>query len=145
MNISALVAEQWGLANSDVADILLDAPNQPQKGMADSRYLWPTVVFERVCNCSENYGGVGCGECDFGWTGGDCATRKTPVLRRSFARLSAEEKQTFVNATRDLKNEMGLWSVVVEEPSNYSSCRNCYAAERFHIRLLRVFAQLCCP
>ena len=121
MNISALVAEQWGLANSNVVDILLDAPNQPQKGTADSRYLWPTVVFERVCNCSANYGGAGCGDCDFGWTAGDCTIRKTPVVRRSFARLSAEEKQTFVNATRDLKNEGGLWSVIVDEPSNYSS------------------------
>ena len=121
MDITTPVAEQWGRANSDVVRILLDAPNQPQKGTADSRYLWPTVVFERVCSCTGNFGGVACGECDFGWTGGDCATRKTPVVRRRFASLSEEEKQTFVNATRDLKNEMGFWSVIVEEPSNYSS------------------------
>ena len=120
-NITTPVAEQWGRTNSDVVRILLDAPNQPQKGTADSRYLWPTVVFERVCNCSDNYWGVDCGECDFGWTGGNCAIRKTPVVRRSFDRLSAEEKQTFVNATMDLKNETGFWSVIVEEPSNYSS------------------------
>ena len=120
-DITTPVAEQWVQANSDVVRILLDAPNQPQKGTADSRYQWPTVVFERVCNCRGNYGGVDCGDCDFGWTGNNCRTRKTPVVRTSFDRLSAEEKQTFVDATVDLKNEMGVWSVVVEEPSNYSS------------------------
>ena len=108
-DITTPVAEQWIQANSDVVSIMLDAPNQPQKRTADSRYQWPTVVFERVCKCSGNYGGVDCGDCDFGWTGGDCATRKTPVFRKSFDRLSEEEKQTFVDATVDLKNEMGIW------------------------------------
>ena len=120
-DITTPVAKQWIQANSDVVRIMLDAPNQPQKRTADSRYQWPTVVFEKVCKCSGNFSGVDCGDCAFGWTGGDCATRKTPVFRKSFASLSAEEKQTFVDATRDLKNEMGIWSVVVEEPSNYSS------------------------
>ena len=90
VNISALVAKQWEQANSNVVRILLDAPNQPQKGTADSRYQWPIVVFERVCNCSHYYGGVDCGDCDFGWTGNDCRTKKTPVIRTSFGRLSAE-------------------------------------------------------
>ena len=61
------------------------------------------------------------GECDFGWTGSDCSTRKTPVIRKSFNRLTTAEKQTLINATRDLKKEMGYWSVIAGEPSNYTS------------------------
>ena len=120
-DITAQVAAQWERADSEVNAILEGAPNQPQKGTADARYLWPTVVFERICICTGNYGGVGCSECDFGWTGSDCSTRKTPVIRKSFARLTDTEKQTVINATRDLKSEMGFWSVVVEEPLNYTS------------------------
>ena len=120
-NITARVAAQWELADSEVNEILQNTPNEPQKGTADARYLWPTVVFEHVCVCSGNYGGVDCRECNFGWTGSDCSTRKTPVIRKSFNRLTTAEKQTLINATRDLKKEMGYWSVIVEEPSNYTS------------------------
>ena len=120
-NITARVVAQWELANSEVNEILQNTPSEPQKGTADARYLWPTVVFEHVCVCSGNYGGVDCSECDFGWTGSDCSTRKTPVIRKSFNRLTTAEKQTLINATRDLKTEMGYWSVIVEEPSNYTS------------------------
>ena len=79
------------------------------------------IVFENVCICNENFWGVDCSECDFGWTGDDCTTRKTPAVRKSFARLPAEDKQTFVTATRQLKNEMDVWSVVLEEPPTYST------------------------
>ena len=120
-NITARVVAQWGMADSEVNEILQNTPNEPQKGTADARYLWPTVVFERVCICSGNYGGVDCTECDFGWTGTDCSTRKTTVIRKSFNRLTTAEKQTLINATRDLKEEMGYWSVIVGEPSNYTS------------------------
>ena len=122
-NITGQVVAQWNLADSEVTDLLEDAPNNPQKGTADARYLWPTVVFERVCVCNGNYWGVNCNECDFGWTGNNCTTRKTPVVRKSFSRLTPAEKQTLIDATRALKNEMGQWSVVVEEPTNYTSGR----------------------
>ncbi len=98
-NITARVAAQWELADSEVNEILQNTPNEPQKGTADARYLWPTVVFEHVCVCSGNYGGVDCRECNFGWTGSDCSTRKTPVIRKSFNRLTTAEKQTLINAT----------------------------------------------
>ena len=76
-NITARVVAQWELADSEVNEILQNTPNEPQKGTADARYLWPAVVFEWICVCSGNYGGVDCSECDFGWTGYDCSTRKT--------------------------------------------------------------------
>ena len=120
-NVTAEVADQYQDANSIVREILRNAPNEPEKGTADSRYLWPTVVFENVCECSGNYGGIDCTECNFGWTGSDCNTKKTPVIRRSFSSFTPEEKERFVTATMELKNEMGFWSVVVEEPPTYTS------------------------
>ena len=121
MSIVDLASEQSENADPEVVQILENAPNVPEKGTADVRYLWPTVVFENVCVCNGSYWGASCGDCSFGWTGSDCNTKKTPVVRRSFSSLSDEEKQTFVDATRALKNDVGVWSVVVEEPPNYTS------------------------
>ena len=81
------------------------------------------IVFENVCECIGNYWGVDCSQCAFGWNGTDCSTRAQRVTRKGFSRLSDEEKQAFVQATSDLKNEMGYWSVVVEEPVNYTRVR----------------------
>ena len=120
-NIVSLVDAQYQKANQTVVEILLDTPNVPDKGTADARYLWPTVVFENVCVCEGNYWGVDCNECNFGWTGSDCNTRKTPVVRRSFARLTSGEKEAFIAATQALKRQVGVWSVVVEEPPNYTT------------------------
>ena len=46
-NISSVAATQAQTADQAVINILQAAPEEPQKGTADSRYLWPTVVFER--------------------------------------------------------------------------------------------------
>lgn len=119
-NITAEVAAQWEVANRTVTKILRDAPDEAEKGSVDARYLWPTIVFERVCECKGNYGGVDCSKCDFGWTGSNCNERKRPVVRRSFGRLTPEEKEAVVSATKGLKDETGYWSVIVEEPLNYT-------------------------
>ena len=120
-NIYSNAFNQSKFADPDVVQILQQTPNVPEKGAADARYLWPVVVFGFVCVCDGNYWGVDCSECAFGWTGTDCSVRKEPVIRKSFARLSQEEKQTLINATLKLKEDMGRWSVVVKEPQNYST------------------------
>ena len=120
-NVTAGVSAQSKCANPEVLEILRDTPNVPEKGTADARYQWPTVVFENVCVCEGNFWGPDCTECAFGWTGDDCKEKKTPVIRKSFARLSEEERQTLMNATLQLKRETGRWSVVVGEPANYST------------------------
>ena len=107
-------AAQADKANLTVIDILRDAPNVPEKGTADARYRWPTTVFERVCICTGTFGGVDCNECASGWTGTNCNIKKPPVVRQSFSRLTAEEKQIFVNATRDLKWVSGAY--LLENP-----------------------------
>ena len=121
-NITAQVVAQWELADPVITTILKHTPEQPQKGKGDARYLWPTVVFEKVCVCEGHFWGGDCTQCNFGWTGNDCNTRKTPVVRKSFPRLTTEEKQALINAIGDLKKETDYWSVViVEEPKNYTS------------------------
>ena len=120
-NITNLVVAQAKRSNSTILNLLRNAPNTPQKNTADVRYLWPSVVFEKICMCHKHFGGVDCNECNFGWTGPDCSMRKTPVVRKSFARLTEGEQKTFVSATQQLKNELGVWSVVVEEPPTYST------------------------
>ncbi len=119
INITQEAVDQSDNANSTIVKILRNAPDTTEKGTADGRYLWPTVVFENVCICSGNYGGYNCLECDFGWTGATCKIRKK-VIRKSFNSLTVTEKRAFTEATQELKNEMGFWSVIVEEPQNYS-------------------------
>ncbi len=119
VNVTEDVVEQWERANSTIVGLLRNTPNEPQKGTADARYLWPTVVFENVCICNGNYGGFDCTECDFGWMGENCQTRKTNVRQR-FASLSESEKSDFIEATRQLKSEIGVYCVIVGEPKNYS-------------------------
>ena len=121
VNIVDLASTQSGNADPDVIEILQNAPNVPEKGTADARYQWPTVVFENVCICKGNYWGVSCDECNFGWWRNDCNDRKPHIVRKSFVSLSTDEKRKFVEATSSLKDEMGIWSVIKEEPANYSS------------------------
>ncbi len=121
MNITQTVVDQWNNANQSIVDLLKNSFTIPEKNTADSRYRWPTVVFEKVCNCSGNYGGYNCLECDFGWTGDNCQMRKVPVIRKSFNSLTDTEKNDFISATRQLKTETGVWSVIVSEPLNYDS------------------------
>ena len=108
---------QWATADPDVVRVLRDSPSQPQKLVVDSRYLWPTVVFEQVCHCNGNFGGVDCNECAYGWNPEtNCETRKDYVIRKSFIRLSPKEKEDFVDATLDLKSEICLWMNIMAHP-----------------------------
>ena len=110
-NITNPASAQAKWAHTTIINIMLNALNTLQKGTADSHYLRPSVVFENICVCNGNSGGVDRSECDIGWTTADCAMQKTPIVGKSFARLSEEETQTFVSASQKLKKWMsGVWS-----------------------------------
>jgi dopachrome tautomerase len=89
-NIKDEVTAQWNLSNRTVVDILANSPNEPAKNAIDSRYLWPILIFENVCECSGNFGGANgdCSECDFGWIGANCNVKKPPVIRKKFSSLT---------------------------------------------------------
>ncbi len=119
MNITSKAEDQSDRANKEIVAVLRNAPNVLQKGTIDSRYLWPTMVFQKVCNCSGKFYGVDCGECAFGWSGENCEN-ETLVVRKSFGSLSSSEKENVANGMLMLKNEMGYWSVVTEESPTVS-------------------------
>ena len=118
MNVTGDAINQANGADTTITAILASAAGVPLKGSIDSRYLWPTMVFERVCSCKGNYYGANCNDCMFGWTGTDCNTRKPLVTRQSFSSLSPSKKQQVADGIEILKNEMGYWSVVVSEPTS---------------------------
>ena len=120
LNMTAETAQQWEQADQSVVGIIYAAPILSGRKTVDSRYRWPAFVFERVCSCEGNYWGADCSECKFGWTGENCDITKELVIRKSFDSLTPDEKLIVSNGFRDLKSETGYWSVVVEEPSNYS-------------------------
>ena len=111
---------QANSANTTITTILQNAPTTTEKGTIDSRYLWPTLVFEYVCICSGNYYGANCSECAFGWKGDDCQTQKRTVVRRSFNSLTTSEKQRVVNGLQSLKNEVDHWTIIDTEPATSS-------------------------
>ncbi len=117
VNVKSEAEGQSNRAEQEIVAVLRNASTT--KGTIDSRYLWPTMVFENVCNCSENFYGVDCSECAFGWNGKNCET-KTLVVRKSFNSLSNCEKDNVTNGMLMLKSEMGYWSVVIEEPPTVS-------------------------
>ncbi|XP_064402552.1 L-dopachrome tautomerase-like [Halichondria panicea] len=119
VNVTSTAYDQSDRADQEIVAVLRNAPNVLQKGTIDSRYLWPTMVFENVCICSGNFYGVDCSECAFGWSGENCEN-KTLVVRRSFGSLSSSEKESVTNGMLMLKSEMGYWSVVTEEPPTAS-------------------------
>ena len=118
MNVADEAMRQAGNAYPAVNTILSNTQNVAEKeGKIDSRYLWPTMVFESVCDCSDHFYGADCSECNFGWTGDDCQTKKTPVIRKRFGSLTEEEKQDVIDGLLKLKSETGYWTVITFEPT----------------------------
>ncbi len=112
MNVTSEAERQSNGSDPEIVAVLKNASNVTEKGSTiDSRYLWPTMVFENVCICSGNFYGVDCSECAFGWSGENCGMKKQPVQRKSFGSLLDSEKQNVTNGMLMLKSEMGYWSV----------------------------------
>ncbi|KAF5927096.1 hypothetical protein HPG69_018363 [Diceros bicornis minor] len=79
-------------------DILLsNAPSGPQFPFTgvDDRESWPSVFYNRTCQCFGNFMGFNCGNCKFGFRGPNCTQRQF-LVRRSIFDLSAPEKNKFL-------------------------------------------------
>ena len=102
-------------ADSTVLNNLRDISNTPEKGTADAR--WPTVVFASAMGrlVESNARSVPLGGLEV------IAISKSHSLFFRASHLTAKEKQIFVNARTTLKNEMGLWSILIGEPINYTA------------------------
>ncbi|XP_049496626.1 tyrosinase [Panthera uncia] len=69
-------------------------PQYPFTGM-DDREAWPSVFYNRTCQCFGNFMGFNCGNCKFGFWGPNC-TEKRLLVRRNIFDLSVPEKNKFL-------------------------------------------------
>lgn len=79
-------------------DIILSkaplGPQYPFTGM-DDREAWPSIFYNRTCQCFGNFMGFNCGNCKFGFWGPNC-TEKRLLVRRNIFDLSVPEKNKFL-------------------------------------------------
>ena len=124
IDVTTTVMEGWNEANKIVQKVC-NISRVPQ----DVRCQWPIRVFNRVCNCTNGWGGYDCSQCDFGYilnaTGDGCVKRTDNQLRvrRNFMSLTSDKQKEYIKVLKRAKNELKKdikWSVVVEQPTDSS-------------------------
>ena len=77
--------------------ILSTAPLGPQFPFTgvDDRESWPSIFYNRTCQCFSNFMGFNCGSCKFGFRGPRCTERRL-LVRRNIFDLSVPEKNKFL-------------------------------------------------
>ncbi|XP_041438658.1 tyrosinase-like [Xenopus laevis] len=79
-------------------DVILNSsaagPQFPFSGV-DDREDWPTVFYNRTCQCLGNFMGYNCADCKFGFRGPNCTERRT-MVRKEIFRMSSAEKSKFI-------------------------------------------------
>jgi len=63
----------------------------PEVFKYDDRVEWPRRFFHSVCHCKDNFFGIACEECYYGWEGHNCDKRKI-IIRRNIKDLSPRDK-----------------------------------------------------
>ncbi|GCC22372.1 tyrosinase [Chiloscyllium punctatum] len=79
-------------------DILItEAVNGPQFPFSgvDDRENWPSVFYNRTCQCNKNFMGFSCADCKFGFTGPNC-TEQRLLIRKDIFSLTTTEKNKFL-------------------------------------------------
>ena len=77
----------------------------------DVRQNWPLGYFDRVCVCSERFGGYDCGECSFAYTDNDCS-QKVLRKRKSLERLTDGEWREYHNVLQMTRSSSSRYMVV---------------------------------
>ena len=136
VSIRETVERSWDSANATIVNIIRGFPGWPQ----DVRYQWPLKIFERVCSCSEGWGGHDCSRCDFGFMAneaGECVKRNTNqlLIRRNFMHLSKQERLNYIRLVNEAKNgEKKEWAIIArvpEEANGYYELQNVSTYDMF--------------
>ncbi|KAG8453053.1 hypothetical protein GDO86_004750 [Hymenochirus boettgeri] len=69
-------------------------PQFPYVGV-DDRENWPTVFYNRTCQCLGNFMGYNCADCKFGFRGPNC-TESRRMIRKEIFRMNSAEKSKFI-------------------------------------------------
>ncbi|KAM4700068.1 tyrosinase [Discoglossus pictus] len=69
-------------------------PQFPFVGV-DDRENWPSVFYNRTCQCQSNFMGFNCGECKFGYRGPNC-TEQNVLVRKEIFKMSTAERNKFI-------------------------------------------------
>ena len=153
VSIREEIERSWDSANATIVKILRGLPGWPQ----DVRYQWPLQIFERVCSCSEGWGGHDCSQCDFGFIAneaGECVKRNSSQLlvRRNFMHLSKQERLNYIRLVNEAKNgEKKEWAILTtmpEEANDYYELQNVSTYDMFvftHFLSIREKENTICP
>lgn len=79
----------------------------------DLRYHWPTRLFNKLCECKDNYSGYDCSECKFGYemnAAGQCELQPVRV-RKSLKML---DWKTYISLLNETKYTPSRYYVVTE-------------------------------
>ncbi|XP_059820579.1 tyrosinase [Hypanus sabinus] len=76
---------------------VISTPHGPQFPFSgvDDRENWPAVFYNRTCRCKENFMGVHCGDCRFGYTGAKCTQQRMSIRKNIFHLTTTEKNQFF--------------------------------------------------
>ncbi|XP_078621344.1 tyrosinase-like [Branchiostoma floridae x Branchiostoma japonicum] len=88
------------------------SPSYPYVGV-DDRERWPTVYWNWTCDCLDNFYGIECSECKYGYVGPNCTERKI-LIRRNIFDLSWWERTRFLRALDESKTTVSeRWVIPV--------------------------------
>ena len=83
----------------------------------DVRKKWPIQYFTSTCVCNEKFGGVGCGECSYGYNDGTPSCVKKTVYKRPSVNSMNEDDWRYYRdkVLRVLKNTPSRYMVATKE------------------------------
>lgn len=100
-----------------------DGPQYPFTGL-DDREKWPSVFYNRTCQCVGNFMGFNCADCKYGYYGAKCNERRES-LRRNILHLSRSERIRLVSylnlAKQSVSSDYVVATGTYEEMENGSS------------------------
>ena len=90
--------------------------NLPSSGFTHItvRDNWP-YYYTQVCTCNNNYAGVDCSRCKYGYYGDNC-TQSMVLPRRPISDLTDKEWTDYIDILKMTKNYTSGYFVFVEEP-----------------------------